>query len=134
MIFLRMASLPTAVNQNQINNYLNVRVTASRADEEQLPAAAQQVCERRALVGALCGRGARAALGWQEGRSAPEGHALVVGPYGVPSAPAPPATTGAAASRRASRCAASVTRPPPRALRHGPAARARPSGLTTFPS
>ncbi|XP_072947123.1 uncharacterized protein [Epargyreus clarus] len=80
-------------------------LSASRADEKHLPAAAEQVRERRARVG---GRGGRAAAArgrrrgrrrrGQEGRAAAEGHALV-GAHGRAAAAALPAGQRAAALR-----------------------------------
>ncbi|XP_072947122.1 uncharacterized protein [Epargyreus clarus] len=88
--------------------HLQIRVpyqVPSRADEKHLPAAAEQVRERRARVG---GRGGRAAAArgrrrgrrrrGQEGRAAAEGHALV-GAHGRAAAAALPAGQRAAALR-----------------------------------
>lgn len=83
-------------------------LSASRADEKQLSASAEQVCERRAGVG---GRGAPATGGRQEGRTAAEGHALVVGAHG--RAAASPAALAGGAPPTATR-----------ALRHGASSRA----------
>lgn len=89
-------------------------LSASRADEKQLPASTEQVRERRAGVGGRRGGGRGAAR--QEGRAAAEGDALV-GAHGRAAGGAVPAGRGAAAVRdgaaprraRAARAARRVT-------------------------
>ncbi|CAD0200860.1 unnamed protein product [Chrysodeixis includens] len=88
-------------------------LSASRADEKQLPASTEQVRERRARVGGR-GGGRGAARRRQEGRAAAEGDALVgahgrAPPRALPARRRAAALRHGAAPRRAARAARRVT-------------------------
>lgn len=96
-------------------------LSASRADEKQLPASPEQVRERRARVGGRrggwCGkRGRCRGCASQEGRSAAEGDS-VVGAYGDAARPSTSAAAlrdGTARPRRPARRVTRAPRPRPR--------------------
>lgn len=119
-------SSPLVHTFHWVNSNVNVCVSASRADEEQLPASTEQVRERRAGVGGrrrgrLRGerrarrrrRGRGRGVARQEGRAAAEGDPLV-GAHGRAAGAAVPARAAAA-------------------LRHGPAPPLAAAGRVTPP-